>query len=287
MNKRSYQWWLLMGLVLTVGLAGCQKATSTTKTRATSKPKSAYVTSRTPTFYVHGFQGSANSTNTLIKAATKTAHAKRVFVATVQTDGTVSLAGKWAQRTRNPIIQVVFKNNLAQYDQQTAWLAKVIKAVRARQSFDQYNIVAHSAGCVASVNLLMTPQAGNFPKLKKLVTIAGPFDGVIGEDDVANQNSFLKSGQPRYQHAAYQLLAAKKAHFPTGVRVLNIVGNLDDGTHSDGLVTNVSAQSLNGLLRGRDATITTKTFHGAHAQHSQLHENPKVAQAVNRYLWHR
>lgn len=282
--------WLLLGLLMVVGLGGCGQKKATTASQASStakKTRSPYVTSTMPTFYVHGFQGSAASTNTLIKHAEQTAHAHKVLVATVSTSGTVTLSGHWTAQTRNPIIQVVFKNNLAQYDQQSAWLAKVISTVQAQHAFKTYNVVAHSAGCVATVNMLMTTQSSGFPTIHKLVTIAGPFDGVVGEDDVSNQNSFLSSGQPKYLHAAYELLAAKRTNFPHGVHLLNIVGNLDDGSNSDSLVTNVSARSVKYLLRGTGLNYTEKDFHGKSAQHSQLHENARVALAVDQYLWHR
>ncbi|MFC6182151.1 alpha/beta hydrolase [Lactiplantibacillus daowaiensis] len=289
MRKWRLGAWLGLILGIVVSLSGCaSQSTSRTKSSSSSQqPKSAYVTSSRPTFYVHGFQGSAQSTNTLIKHAEKTAHAHKVYVATVSTSGQVTLSGNWSAKTRNPIIQVVFKNNLAQYDQQSAWLAKVITTVQQAHHFSSYNIVAHSAGCVASVNMLMTKQASDFPTINKLVTIAGPFDGVVGEDDVANQNSFLASGEPKYLHAAYELLAAKRANFPNGVHLLNVVGNLDDGTNSDSLVTNVSARSIKYLTRGHQVVYTEKDFHGKHAQHSQLHENAKVALTIDRYLWHR
>ena len=289
MRKLSLIKWLCLGLLVIVGLSGCGKSAPSTKSAtsaSTKKVQPPYVTSQRPTFYVHGFQGSAKSTNTLIAHAEKTAHAHKVIVATVGTDGTISLNGSWKNGTRNPIVQVVFKNNLAQYDQQSAWLAAVISAVKAQHTFKSYNIVAHSAGCVASVNMLMTKQTSGFPKVAKLVTIAGPFDGVVGEDDVANQNSFLASGKPAELHAAYQLLVAKRTNFPKGVHLLNIVGNLDDGSNEDGFVTNVSARPIKYLLRGRQVAYTEKDFHGKKAQHSQLHENPKVALAVDNYLWH-
>lgn len=290
MRKFGLVKWICLGLLIVVGLSGCAKKQAQSKaTTSTSakKVQSPYINSQRPTFYVHGFQGSAKSTNTLIAHAEKTAHAHKVIVATVSTSGTVTLSGKWAAGVRNPIIQVVFENNLGQYNQQSTWLAAVITAVKAQHDFKTYNIVAHSAGCVASVNMLMTHQASDFPKIKKLVTIAGPFDGVVGEDDVANQNSLEASGKPEYEHAAYELLVAKRLVFPKGVQLLNIVGNLDDGSNSDSLVTNVSARSIKYLLRGRNVDYTEKDFHGKRAQHSQLHENPKVALAVDKYLWHR
>ncbi|KZT95839.1 cell surface hydrolase [Lactiplantibacillus plantarum] len=167
---KQIKWWLV-AVLLVVGLTGCGSQTTkqqATQRAASTKKISPYVNQQTPTFYVHGFQGSAKSTNTLIAHAEKTAHAHKVLVATVSTSGQVTLTGKWRGRVRNPIIQVVFKNNLAQYDQQSAWLAKVITTVQQQHAFKRYNIVAHSAGCVASVNMLMTQQTTTFPKINKV-----------------------------------------------------------------------------------------------------------------------
>lgn len=129
-----------MALLLVVGLAGCgtQRTTNkqqTARQTTSTKKASPYVDRQLPTFYVHGFQGSAKSTNTLIAHAEQTAHAHKVLVATVSTSGQVTLTGHWNGRVRNPIIQVVFKNNLAQYDQQSAWLAKVITTVQQQHAF--------------------------------------------------------------------------------------------------------------------------------------------------------
>ncbi|MFB9770265.1 alpha/beta hydrolase [Lactiplantibacillus modestisalitolerans] len=268
-------------------LVGCgQRAKSTAQTsRASTTRKVKRSVAVVPTFYVHGFQGSAKSTNTLIAHAEQHAQAKKVLTATVSADGQVQLTGHWGKRVKRPLIQVVFTNNLAQYPQQTAWLTKVLTAVQQAHHFKRYNVVAHSAGCVATVNLLMTAHPASFPRIKQLVTIAGPFDGVVGEDDVANQNQFLASGAPKYQHAAYQLLAPKRHQFPKGVHLLNIVGDLDDGTNSDGLVTHVSARSIKYLLRDQRVHYVERDFHGASAQHSQLHENPRVATTIEKALW--
>lgn len=282
----------LMMLVVLLSLAACTTQKTTTKskqsstTHTTKKVESPYLQTTTPTFYVHGFQGSAKSTNTLIEHATKQADAHKVLVATVASDGTINYSGEWHQGRTNPIIQVVFTNNIALYSTQSAWLLTIIQTLARRYHFNQYNVVAHSAGNVATVNMLMTAnKPSDFPKIEKFVSIAGCYNGIIGEDDQANQNYFLKDGEPALQHSAYQMLAAEKQNFPDNVSILNIVGDLDDGSNSDELVSNVSARSLKPLISGHHARYTEKDFYGAKAQHSQLHENSKVATVVDQYLW--
>ncbi len=201
-------------------------------------------------------------------------------------NGVISYAGAWKSKTINPIIQVVFTNNVAAYATQSAWLMNIISELQQRYHFSQYNVVAHSAGNVTTVNMLMSAnKPANFPEIKKFVSLAGCYNGVITEDDVANQNYFRKSGEPALKHSAYQLLAAERANFPDGLAVLNIIGDLKDGSHSDGLVSNVSARSLQYLIRGHQANYSEKVFYGKNAQHSKLHENPKVATAIDQYLW--
>ena len=290
--------WFYFSIILLfmAGLTGCgmlsQRASSTntasskTAAQTSRKAETPYLQSTTPTFYVHGFHGSARSTNTLISYAEKQTGAQKVLVATVASNGQLTFSGEWSKNIMNPIIQVVFSNNVAVYDSQSAWLQAVISELATKYGFTQYNVVAHSAGNVATVNMLMTAdKPANFPKIAKFVSIAGCYDGVITVDDVANQNYFTSGGAPAYKHAAYVLLDGKRQNFPNGVHILNMIGDLNDGSHSDGLVSNVSARSLKYLIRGHQADYTEKVFSGSNAQHSKLHENSQVATAVDQYLW--
>ena len=125
----------------------------------------------------------------------------------------------------------------------------------------------------------------NSPRLQKFVPIAGPFDGVIFTDDVPNQNRIKENGEPVWQNAAYQSYYEKRDDFPKGVSVLNIYGNLEDGTNSDYLVTNASARSLRWLIKDRVKYYDEKMIKGPMAQHSKLHENKQVDRLVNNFLF--
>lgn len=123
------------------------------------------------------------------------------------------------------------------------------------------------------------------PKLKKQVNLGGHFDGIVGMDDKINRNYLLASGRPKYLNASYRYLLKYRQNYPSGVQVLNIFGNKGDGTNSDGDVSVVSARSLRYLLRGKVSSYREIEVKGAGGQHSQLHENPKVDQAIGRFLW--
>lgn len=284
-------WQLILMFLAIVSLAACGRQTKSTadsasKITTNKKAAASYLQTTTPTFYVHGYQGSAHSTDTLINRAVKQADAHKILVATVANDGTVSYTGTWRKGTVNPIVQVVFANNVAPYASQSTWLMTVISELANQHHFKHYNVVAHSAGNVATVNMLMTTaQPTNFPQIQKFVSLAGCYNGVITEDDVANQNYFLKSGEPALKHSVYQMLDAKRQNFPNHISILNIMGDLKDGSHSDELVSEVSARSLKYLIRGHQTNYQEKLFYGHHAQHSKLHENKKVATTINQYLW--
>nr|WP_252898650.1 alpha/beta hydrolase [Secundilactobacillus odoratitofui] len=75
-------------------------------------------------------------------------------------------------------------------------------------------------------------------------------------------------------------------NFPAQAHVLNIYGNLQDGSHSDGVITMPSARSLGYLLKNRVASYQEYQVQGPTAQHSKLHENnPFVDDALIDYLW--
>ncbi|WP_263317189.1 alpha/beta hydrolase [Leuconostoc carnosum] len=105
------------------------------------------------------------------------------------------------------------------------------------------------------------------PKLEKQVNLAGHFDGIIRLDDKVNRNYFLKTGAPRYQNDSFRDLYQHRNNYPKKqVDILNIYGNLDDGTNSDGRVSNVSSRSLKYILQDRYHSYREIEIHGAMGQ---------------------
>ena len=216
---------------------------------------------QTATLYLHGYSGGAGSTNTLIRHAEQSG-ATKVLTATVAKNGKVSWQGN-ARHVSKPIVQVIFQDNVnPDYAKLAGWLTTINRELYQRYGVRQVNFVAHSMGNMAV--MFYATQNSDHPKLPKMrayVAIAGHFD----------EN--------------YATLARMRDRFPKNVKVLNIYGDVDDGSDSDGRVANNSSRSLQYLVEGRAASYQEKEFVGKKAQHSALHENPQVAKAVDNFIW--
>lgn len=247
-----------------------------------------YEKDTTPTFYFHGWSGTANSTNNMIIYAEKHSGAKKVFKATVDPSGNVKLDGSWDGEIDKPIIQVVLEDN-KNGDLETlgAWYANVIQEVNKVHPFEEYNTVSHSmSNSVLQYMLLDNTGESNFPKMKKEVFIAAPINGVIGMNDEPNQNKLDESGKPEIITPNYQYFMDNVNRFPKNqIEILNIYGNLDDGSNSDGGVTVEAAKSLKYLADQYALSYKEEEFKGGMAQHSLLHHNSKVDKAINSFLW--
>ncbi|MFT8566941.1 MAG: alpha/beta hydrolase [Liquorilactobacillus satsumensis] len=241
-----------------------------------------------PTLYLHGWGASAKSTNSMINYAQRNQGAKKVLTATVLANGQVELSGDWPANTRHPLVQIVMKDNRnGNYQVTREWFYHVILALQKAYHIRQYNTVSHSMGNLTTIYYqLKYGSVQKLPRLHKQVNLAGHFDGIIGMDDQPNKNYFLADGSPKIQNRNYRYLLKQRNNFPANqVQILNIFGNLEDGTNSDGDVSEVSARSLKYLLQGRYKRYTEIEIKGKKGQHSQLHENKQVDQAIGRFLW--
>ncbi|MTV83046.1 alpha/beta hydrolase [Lactobacillus sp. CRM56-3] len=262
-----------------------------------------YTTSATPTIFVHGWTGDKHSEQEMVDAAQNSKVARHVMSISVTPTGIIKFKGHLTQREKNPIVEVVFKNNRAGEVQDAMWLKSIMAALRAKYHVTAYNAVGHSMGAYAWVyyNLMVGNDAKQYPELKKAVLIAGPYDGIINNhklnqptefplnklwDDRPNANRLLPNGKPKIIHPEYRLLYRMRARFPKQARVLNIYGNLENGTHSDGVISIPSARSLAYLISGRVQEYRDYQVKGPNAQHSRLHQhNFFVDRALINFLW--
>lgn len=258
-----------------------------------------YLSAHTPTLFVHGWRGTAHSTDQMISAAEEAGAAKKVLTVTVTPQGKLIYSGYWRKNQRNPIIQVIFSNNRAGEVQYTRWLIKLMRDLKQRYQVAQVNLVGHSMGAYAVVAYAL--KVGNqaaYPRLQKLVAIAGPFDGIAGQKsathpadgttwtDRFHENRLMANGEPLIVHSEYLRLEHLRQNFPRQAKVLNIYGDLKDGTDSDKVVTLVSATSLRYLVAKRAASYQTQKVTGPNAEHSRLHQNnPVVDGALIAFLW--
>lgn len=240
-----------------------------------------------PTLYMHGYGAGPRSTDGMINYAVKHQGATKVLVARISSSGNVTLSGHWPKGAKRPLIQVLqLDNKYYNYQVTSRWFYNLIHLLQKKYHIKRYNTISHSMG-----NLTTMYYQENYghekklPQLNKQVNIAGHFDGIVGIDDQPNRNYFLPTGRPRYEDQYYRYLLAHRNGYPNNVRILNIFGNLQNGTNSDGDVTNVSARSLKYLLRDRYRSYQEIEIKGRDSQHSRLHENPQVDRYIGNFLW--
>lgn len=281
--KRQFGWLgIIIGIVLLLG--GCQARVTTKK--KVSHINGAYV----PTLFFHGYGSSINAETHMANAAVRAGVTRTVVQAVVADDGQVQLKGTFKPRDDNPIVEVGFTNNQnTNYRQSGQWVKNVITALQRRYHIKAINVVGHSMGNMAIADyLLQYGQDKDLPPVKKQVDIAGHFNGILGMDDKPNQVTFKQNGQPTKMNRSYRQLLKLRQRYPKGqIDVLNIYGDKDDGTHSDGRVSNASSQSLRYLIEARAKSYREKRIVGADAQHSKLHENAQVDQALIKFIWHK
>lgn len=244
----------------------------------------------TPTVFVHGLQGTHGSTDTMIRDLSQRYQAKKVLTINVQNDGSLQVRGHYRQ-VKRPLVQVNFANNSASTTTNARWLTSALVYLH-KQGVKQVNLVAHSAGNVA-VYQALCKQPKQIPKVKKWVDMAGPFDGVISLNDVANKTKVAKNDHYRPSimmtansyYPSFRTLKQMSSKFPKSVKILNIYGDVQDGSHSDTLVTNASALSINYLLPDQASPIKNRCWHNPAATHTGLHKSRHIDNWLADFLW--
>lgn len=280
--KKGIWFSLIMGLLI---LSGCSRASN----QPTKDVHQSYGASYVPTLFFHGYGSSANAEMHMINAAKSAGVTRTVLRATVAQDGHVTWRGQFKPGDHHPLVAVQFTDNRnSDYPQDATWAKHVITGLQKSYHVTKFNVVGHSMGNMAIVYyLLANGQNRHLPQLQKEVDIAGHFNGILGVNDEPNRMTLSATGKPNKMDHNYQQLLALRQRFPRQVQVLNIFGDLNNGTHSDGRVSNASSQSLKYLVKQRAATYQEHRIVGTEAQHSKLHDNAQVDRLLIQFLWDR
>ncbi|MFD1124075.1 alpha/beta hydrolase [Lentilactobacillus raoultii] len=304
-NKRLIAWTMAIGAIVVILVLGMfmylsknslDRPTSQQKTTATNH-------STTPVLFVHGWGAGLHSQMPLAKKAIRQGVAQKGLYVYVGPSGQVVMYGHLPRHPKkSPEILVKFPNAYMGEFKEAAALHKVLIMLKRHYHVTQYNAIGHSMGAYALT--IQSERDGNSPQLprvNKLVLIAGPYDGILNRhkwdqptsgalsrlwDDRAGQNHLLRNGQPKIKHPEYQLLMKHRRQFPRQAHILNIYGNVENGTNSDGTVTVTSALSLGSILKDQVASYQVRGFHGRLAKHPYLEsKNHRVQQTIINYLW--
>lgn len=240
-----------------------------------------------PTFYLHGYVGTENSMKSMVESALDTKSADQVVKAKVDKNGMVTLDGQLDTHAKHPVVDIILEDNSNKdLEKNAQWIRNVIVTTMAEYHFDKFNIVAHSMGNQSfSYYMLKYGSDSHLPQLNKQVSLAGNFNGEVSINGLDLDIALDNEGKPSEMLSDYRGLLDMKSHYPNTAQVLNIYGDLKDGTYSDGRVTNVSSRSLEYLLGDDIASYETYKVTGPKAEHSELHDNPVVINKINAFLW--
>lgn len=220
-----------------------------------------------PTFFFHGWGSSVNAEKHMANAAKKAGATNTIVQADVSKNGTVKLNGTIPKSAKNPIIEVNLEDNQSG---KTSYVKDVITAVSNKYHYAKINLVGHSMGNLQIANYINENYNNKkLPQINKVVSIAGHYDGYLGEE--AGQKAKIKNketGQPDIYSDGFKKLLPLRKHYPKQIEVLNIYGNKKDGSNSDGSVSVASAQSYKYLINGRAKSYREVEIKGRNAQHS-------------------
>lgn len=284
MYAKKLIWLLPLVSLLLIGLSGC-----TATKQLVKKVPAAVKFNNTPTLFIHGYGGNVDSMTPMIAAIEKAKYGTEVEVIHIRANGSLTTSGTLTARLNNPLINVVFDDSTRTNAKQTAdGLKLVIEKLYHQHHFSQFNIVAHSMGNSTLANYLLTYYHDqDLPTLNKYVAIANTSNSFLGGNsgDTKAAISPLKAdGQPTIKSAMFTNFSKLHTVFPRQAHILNIYGDLDDHSNSDGRVPINSAKALK-YLTAPAASYQEQVFHGKQAQHSKLKRNPAVEQATMKFLF--
>lgn len=240
-----------------------------------------------PTFFFHGYGSSVNAEAHMANAAVSRGVTHDLLTAIVDSNGSVSVSGTISRTSRHPIIRVGFIDNTdANYHTDARYAYNAVKAIQNRYPFRTMNLVGHSMGNMDIMFMLLYyGQRSSFPTVNRQVDIAGHFNGIRGFQPTAYAK-VAKNGKPSKMDGDYRQLLKLRKTYPRA-SVMNIYGNLENGTQSDRDVTIYSAKSLKYLVSPRARHYEEHEIKGPNAEHSKLHHNTQVDNLLIRFLWNK
>lgn len=237
-----------------------------------------------PTLFIHGYEGTDFTFKGMLSRFESEEYGKRKLTLTVQPDGSISETGNWQDDSSTSFIQVLFSDNKNNEWNQADWIKAALIYLKTTYQIDEVNLVGHSMGGVSSFRYLVA--YGNEttqPMVRKFVTIGAPFNDFA----TGNENQTLdelKQNGPLVLSERYSEFSAAMQQYPVTTEMLNIVGDIEDGSKSDGTVSLNSGLSIGYLMQLNKLDYHEEIITGDQAHHSQLHENLRVDKLIGDFL---
>ncbi|WP_416353129.1 alpha/beta fold hydrolase [Agrilactobacillus fermenti] len=243
-----------------------------------------------PTLFIHGYHGNRYSFGHLLHRLWQANIAETVARVKIYQDGSYTVVGSLGDiaQAQNPCIQVLFQQATASVLQQSDWLQHLTHDL-FKKGVASVNLVGHSMGAVtAAVYCARYADQPDLPKVKRVVTIAGPFnDFELGKDTKKIFSYPLTKKGPEKVTPIYVYLRTHLQKLQEPIHFLNIVGNILPTTHvqHDGSVSADSGLALGFILAPTQHLYKQAVIRGANAAHSLLHENSLVDLNIIDFLW--
>lgn len=238
-----------------------------------------------PTLFIHGYGGTEGSFKGMLSRFESNTFGKKVLTVTVQPDGTVSTTGTWNDQVVNPMIQLLFADNKNSELNQADWIKAALSYLNQMYQIEEVNLVGHSMGGVSSFRYLITyGNDDSLPVVNKFIAIGAPFNNFVSGNEEQSIDALSQSG-PLVISERYSDYVAGIQYYPKATEMLNIVGDLEDGTDGDGTVPSRSALAIGYLMQTSGIEYQNEIITGSQAHHSQLHENTQVDKLVANFLW--
>lgn len=242
-----------------------------------------------PTVLLHGVYGNRHTMQGMIRRWELLGFATKILEIEVSAEGDLSVKGNWVQRNQQeyPLIQVFFDNNDASPEVQAEWLLKIMTFLK-KLGIEEVNMLGHSMGGVASLRYLMQSLTyqETTPKVEKFVALGSPFKGEIANTLFSKIYHLDRNGKLDF-NPSYKYFMAHRESLSPELQVLNIYGDLEDGTNSDGIVETENAKILKEIVSENVASYEEYEIKGLKGQHTLLHENEEVDQLVADFLWYK
>ncbi len=229
-----------------------------------------------PTVFLHGYKGTYHSFGFMLdRFESKYNWGNKALIYYVSSNGEISARNLSKGRSEPPLVQVIFEDNRAGFNQSAAWFASVLKHMKQHFYVDNVNLVGHSMGGIVSLEFLKQYNDKEiYPNVDKFIAIGSPFDGIYSEDYF----------QVNYGAAATDLIPGSaalemlhKRPFPKDTRVLSI------GSTGDMVAVPESLESLRQIIPKEQ--LDEIMIEDKDLGHSALHENQQVDQLIHSFLW--
>lgn len=241
--------------------------------------------SNEPTVFIHGYEGNSFSLGPMLRRLEKSNIAKREMTIVVQADGKLTVEGQLSEQNNNPTIMVLFAKDVTDEITQSKWIDEVMRYLYQHQ-IRRVNLVSHSMGGVSSLRYLLEYAGNKTPVVDRFVAIAAPFNDLEIAEDTEDVFAYeLTEDGPSGETPIYQYFDHSMNRLPANIRVLDVAGDLEDGTESDGSVSTHSAFALRWLFQKHAKSYQELTVKGKSGGHSAITKSSQLEEKLIQFIW--